>query len=54
MRCTRKKKLYEALEMQITEFETEDVIATSTHNLDNSDLYGEPTESGTGEDGGTF
>jgi len=48
------KKLYEALEMQITEFEVEDVIATSDHNLENSDLYGEPTESGTGEGGGDF
>ena len=45
------KKNYESLEMQITAFETEDVIATSNHNLQNSDLFGEPTESGTGEDG---
>ncbi len=46
------KKIYETLEMYITEFETEDIITSSEHNMENSDLYGE--ESGTGEDGGEF
>lgn len=41
------KKLYEALEMQITEFDTEDVIVTSVGGE-------ESVESGTGEDGGEF
>lgn len=39
-------------EMNITEFEAEDIITLSGHDIENSDLYGE--ESGTGEDGGEF
>ncbi len=46
------KKIYETLEMNITEFEAEDIITLSGHDIENSDLYEE--ESGTGEDGGEF
>lgn len=47
------KKIYETLEMEVVEFEVEDVITCSGHDIENSDLYGEP-EPGTGEDGGEF
>ena len=47
------KKMYETLEMEVTEFEVEDIITQSGHDLENSDLYGD-TESGTGEGGGEF
>ena len=47
------KKMYEKLEMEVTEFEVEDIITNSNHDFENSDLYGD-TESGTGEGGGEF
>ena len=30
------KKIYETLEMYITEFETEDIITSSEHNMENA------------------
>ena len=47
------KKMYEKLEMEVTEFEVEDIITKSCNDLEDSDLYGEP-EPGTGEGGGEF
>ena len=47
------KKMYEKLEMEVTEFEVEDIITQSGHDLENSDFYGDP-KPGTGEDGGEF
>jgi len=48
------KKIYESVEMNVTEFETEDIILTSKYDLENEDLFGEPAESGTGMGGGEF
>ena len=45
------KKTYESLEMQITAFDTEDIIATSNPS---ENPFDKPVETITGQDGGEF